>query len=162
MNDCHPPATFFSERNQANDMAAPSRWIGTSDDPHCRFLRSSTSLNRIRRILHASSRDEKVITLGRLEGVEDSRVRLCPSRVGTSAKEVKEKKKKESAHLSYAGCSSSLNSLYSNESSSARHDASMMFSLTPTVPQTASPSRHSITTRTRAAVSARALTTRTL
>ena len=38
----------------------------------------------------------------------------------------------------------------------------MMFSLTPTVPQSAPPSRQPTTTRTRAADSARALTTRTL
>ena len=59
-------------------------------------------------------------------------------------------------------CSESLNSLYSIESTSASHDASIMFSLTPTVPHTSEPSRDSITTRTRAAVPARAFTTRTL
>src|SRR6266849_390630 len=58
--------------------------------------------------------------------------------------------------------SSSLNSLYSIASTNASQLASMMFSLTPTVPKTASRSRHSMTTRTLAAVSARALTTRTL
>src|SRR5580700_5054717 len=47
--------------------------------------------------------------------------------------------------------SSSLNSLYSTASTSASHDASMMFSLTPTVPHTLPASRHSTTTRTRAA-----------
>src|SRR5947208_10855602 len=57
---------------------------------------------------------------------------------------------------------SSLNSLYSKLSIKASQLASMIFSLTPTVPQTSSPSRDSITTRTRAAVPARALTTRTL
>src|SRR5262249_33059096 len=46
--------------------------------------------------------------------------------------------------------SSSLNSLYSTASTNASQDASMMFSLTPTVPQTLPWSRHSTTTRTRA------------
>src|SRR5262249_6382986 len=70
-----------------------------------------------------------------------------------------------SSSLSLCLCgelSSSLNNLYSNASTNASQLASMMFSLTPTVPQTSPLSRHSITTRTRAAVSARALTTRTL
>src|SRR5205823_14944202 len=58
--------------------------------------------------------------------------------------------------------SSSLNSLYSIESTNACQLASMMFSLTPTVPQTSLLSRDSMTTRTRAAVPALALTTRTL
>ena len=53
-------------------------------------------------------------------------------------------------------------SLYSTESTSACHEASMMFSETPTVPQIESLSRDSIITRTRAAVPARAFTTRTL
>jgi len=53
-------------------------------------------------------------------------------------------------------------SLYSTLSTSASQLASMMFSETPTVPQMDCLSRHSITTRTRAAVPARALTTRTL
>src|SRR5579883_1824326 len=57
--------------------------------------------------------------------------------------------------------SSSLNSLYSIESTSASQLASITFSLTPTVPHTSLPSRDSITTRTRAAVPARGFTTRT-
>ena len=56
----------------------------------------------------------------------------------------------------------SLNSLYSKESTSASQLASMMFSLTPTVPHTLPSSRLSMTTRTRAAVPSLALTTRTL
>ena len=56
----------------------------------------------------------------------------------------------------------SLNSLYSKLSTRASQLASMMFSLTPTVLQTSAASRDSITTRTLAAVPARALTTRTL
>src|SRR5208337_2905111 len=56
----------------------------------------------------------------------------------------------------------SRESLYSKASMSASQLASMTFSETPTVPQTESWSRLSITTRTRAAVPARALMTRTL
>ena len=52
--------------------------------------------------------------------------------------------------------------LYSTLSTRAFHDASMMFSDTPTVPQIAFLSMDSITTRTFAAVPSRALTTRTL
>ncbi len=58
--------------------------------------------------------------------------------------------------------SESFSSLYSTLSTSASQLASMMFSDTPTVPQSESWSRDSIITRTRAAVPARALTTRTL
>ena len=53
-------------------------------------------------------------------------------------------------------------SLYSTESVRASQEASMMFSETPTVPQIEVLSRDSIITRTRAAVPALALTTRTL
>jgi hypothetical protein len=52
--------------------------------------------------------------------------------------------------------------LYSTLSTSASQLASMMFSETPTVPHRDCLSRDSMTTRTRAAVPSRALTTRTL
>lgn len=60
------------------------------------------------------------------------------------------------------GRSSSLDSLYSIASTSASQLASMMFSLTPTVPQTSWWSEDSMITRMRAAVPASLLTTRTL
>src|SRR5262249_52369978 len=56
----------------------------------------------------------------------------------------------------------SLESLYSKASASASQLASRTFSDTPTVPQTSLSSLDSMTTRTRAAVPARALITRTL
>jgi hypothetical protein len=61
-----------------------------------------------------------------------------------------------------AGYGADFWSLYSTLSTSASQLASMMFSETPTVPQIDCLSRDSITTRTRAAVPARAFTTRTL
>ena len=63
---------------------------------------------------------------------------------------------------SSATCSSSLHSLYSKLSTRAIQLASMMFSLTPTVPQTSFSSWLSMTTRTPAAVAASELITRTL
>ena len=56
----------------------------------------------------------------------------------------------------------SLHSLYSIASTKASQLASMMFSLTPTVPQTSCSSMLSMKTRIRAAVPASEFTTRTL
>ena len=61
-----------------------------------------------------------------------------------------------------SACSRSLISLYSILSTKASHEASTIFSLTPTVDHTSRLSCDSIITRTLAAVPARAFTTRTL